>query len=91
MSCFAQWQHVRFLKEKVASGLPDKELEACCNRIDKQKEALGKLPAETLHDVEIVLSVLCDRLRANLEPEYRGSMSDLFLAQAARDDLRRIP
>ena len=66
----------------------DEELHAWCDALDQREEAIGCLQADSLREIEIKLTVLCDRLRKNLS-RARGDMADLIIAQAARDDLRR--
>lgn len=60
------------------------------DRLAQAIEALVRLPAETVMDVERKLAVLCSRLRASGGMASVEVVTDYMLAESARDDLRQL-
>ncbi len=78
------------IKRHGSRGMPDDEFNKWVDKHDAIEEAIGRHSAASLHDVEIKFSVLCDRLREDVDPHYRTEAATFMIAQCALEDLRRL-
>ncbi len=78
------------LRAQRPSGSVDDELDEWVDEEDTIEESIGRLSAESIGDVAIKLTVLCDRLREDVSLAHRYDASSFVIAQCARDDLRRL-
>ncbi len=58
--------------------------------VDSIEEAIGRLSAMSIGDVTIKLTLLCERLRADVSLAHRYDASSFVIAQCALEDLRRL-
>jgi hypothetical protein len=77
-------------REQIAFNTSADDDAQWCDGDVRRRTLLAQADCLGLRDVLVKLEVLCDRLRAHLDPEYSLPVTDYMLAESARSGVAQL-